>query len=152
MSLILITDILVGNMTRLNLFTKEELEKLSEKFGFTYEPDVSKCKSHYRIHVMFVTFYVRDGVVEYGEPGFAATEPENKNWMLEYSPVKYINSVYVEVFDQEDQNKLNDWNKNYHGHVWVKVAGHTPLTNEEIEEKIRKEKSSFETMVLGYTK
>ncbi len=138
-------------MNRYSLFTKEELEKLSEKFEFIYEPDVSKCKPHHRIPVMFITFYVKDGVVEYGEPGFAAKEPFNKEWILEYSPVKYVNSVYVEIFDQEDQNKLNDWNKNYHGHIWVKAVGHTPLTDKEIEGRIVRQKPSLETIVLGYT-
>lgn len=144
MSLIQTTDILVGNMTKLNLFTKEELENFSEKYGFVYEPDTSKCKFGYHIHVMYITFYVKDGVVEYDEPGFAAKQPFNKEWILEYSPVKYINSVYVEVFDQDDQNKLNDWNKNYHGHVWVKVVGHTQFTDEEIEEKVKNERIEWQ--------
>ena len=100
---------------------------------------------------MFITFYVKDGVVGYGEPGFAAKEPLNKEWILEYSPVKYINSVYVEIFDQEDQNKLNEWNKNYHGHIWVKAVGHTPLTDKEVEERITKQKPSLETITMGYT-
>jgi hypothetical protein len=137
-------------MIKGTLFSEEELKKLADKYGFIYEPDRTKCKSHHRIPVMFISFYVKDGVVDYGEPGFAAIEPYSKDWILEYSPVKYINAVYVEVFDQEDQNKLNDWNKNYHGHVWVKAVGHTPFTDEEIKEKIKREKPSLETVVLGY--
>jgi hypothetical protein len=127
-------------MIRLNLFSKEELEKLSEKFGFIYEPDVSKCKFHHRLPAMFITFYVKDGVVEYGEPGFATKEPFSKDWILDYSPIKYIHNVYVEIFDQSDQEPLNNWNKNYHGHIWMKAVGHTPFTNEEIEGKISKQK------------
>lgn len=118
-------------MTRINLFTKEEIEKC----GLTYEPDVSKCKCGHRVHVMFVTFYVKDGIVEYGEPGISKdySKDYDKQWIGKYIPVKYIHSIYVDIFDQADQNELNHWNKNYHGHIWIKVCGHTPFTDEELD-------------------
>ena len=119
-------------MTRRSLFTEEELLSLASKYGFVYEPDSSKCKSGYDGKVMFITFYVKDGVVDYGEPGFGATSPYEKEWVLSYTPVKHVHDVYINLFDQEDQNKLNDWNKNYHGHVRVKVVGHTLFTDEEL--------------------
>jgi len=118
-------------MKKIELFTKEELEKLTNAYGFIYEPDNTKCKMGYSIPIMWSTFYVRNGVVEYGQPGYVGEESGNEDWVLMYIPIKYINDIYVDVFDQEDQNKLNDWNKNYHGHIWVKASGHTPFTEEE---------------------
>lgn len=114
-------------MKTLTLFDGIELEKLADKFGFIYEPDKSKCKYGCKINVMFITFYVNDGIVSYGEPGFAATTNIIDDWILKYISYKYVNRVYVDIFDQEDQNKLNHWNKNYHGHIWVKICGHTAL-------------------------
>lgn len=119
-------------MITCDVFTKEELNLFSSKYKFIYEPDVNKCKLRgIRMPIMFTTFYVKHGIVEYNQPGFATIEPYDKEWILKYLPLKYINQIYVEIFDQEDQNKLNDWNNNYHGHIWIRVDGHTPLTENE---------------------
>jgi hypothetical protein len=110
-------------MKRLELFNKSEIEKM----GFTFEPDVNKCKCGF-IKTMFATFYVKDGIVSYEhsiknffDVGY------DKTWIANHLYFKYINSIHVDLFEQEDHDKLIDCQNNYHGHIRIKICGHTRL-------------------------
>lgn len=121
-------------MKRLELFTKEDIES----YGFIYEADDSKCKTR-SAKVMYGTFYVKDGIVDYGGPGAGEydlmMDKANRDLVAICIGHKYIHSVFVDVFTQEDQEPLNSWNKNYHGHMRVGYCGHTPYTEEEMAER-----------------
>ena len=135
-------------MRRLELFTKEDIES----YGFIYEPDNSKCRAG-SAKVMHSTFYVKDGVVDYGGPGAGEhdlmMDKENRDLAAACIGHKYIHSVFVDVFTQEDQEPLNDWNKNYHGHMRVGYRGHTLYTEEEMEERRKSYESNRAVARVG---
>lgn len=126
-------------MQRIELFTKEDIES----YGFIYEIDDSKCRMS-SAKVIYGTFYVKDGIVDYGGSGVGEydfmMDKATRDLAASCIGCKHIHSIFVDIFTQADQELLNNWNKNYHGHMRVAYRGHSPYTQEEMNERIEKYK------------
>ncbi len=125
-------------MKRVHLFTKEDIER----FGFIYEPDVTKCQTGH-IKVFYAGFCQRNGKIfpdmkEWGPEFWKGSEEEYKNQIAEFIYLKYLNDVFVvepEVIEGMD---------NFHGDAWVMISGHTRMMSAG-EKKFLEENQNTQT-------
>jgi hypothetical protein len=137
-----------NNNIEVDLLTEEEVKKLGEKYGFTYEPDESKCKTINAGSIYTTYNWDGTGTIKVSPPmweydsiaggHFNITKEE---WMEGVCLRNYFKFVHIfRVFHPKDGD-VTDLRGFYHGHSRVHIVGHTKMTPEEVNEIKKKYES-----------